>query len=358
MNKQELFAGLKVVELAGVLAGPAVGMFFAEMGATVLKVENPSNKGDITRGWFLDSEKKESQSAYYSSVNFNKEILWADLNLENDLSIVLDHIAEADVVIANFKPSSAKRLGLDADTLRKKFPKLIYAQISGYGMEDETPAFDVVLQAEAGFMYMNGEKGGAAVKIPIAIIDILAAHQLKEAILIALLQRGISGIGATVHVSLYNAALASLANQATNYLMGGIIPQRIGSLHPNIAPYGETFYTKDNKAIVLAIGNDKQFTALCDCLNIKDLNTDNRFNTNGVRVINRESLSVILSKGFAQFESNYLLGKLKSNNVPCGDVRNMSEVLNSENAQKLILTEMLPDGQITKRMATAVFDIK
>ncbi|CAN1508460.1 CaiB Predicted acyl-CoA transferases/carnitine dehydratase [Flavobacteriaceae bacterium] len=357
MNKQELFAGLKIVELAGVLAGPAVGMFFAELGATVIKVENPSNNGDVTRSWLLESESKENQSGYYSSVNYNKKVMWADLTVEKDLQLVLNEIAEADIVIANFKPSSAIKLGLDAETLRSKFPRLIYAQISGYGAKDETPAFDVVLQAEAGFIYINGEKEGAAVKVPIAIIDILAAHQLKEAILIALLKRSSSNQGMTVHVSLYNAALASLANQATNYLMGGIVPERMGSLHPNIAPYGETFYTKDHKAIVLAVGNDKQFTALCLCLNINDLLSDVRFSSNNLRVKNRESLSSLLGNAFVQFESDFLLNELKNNNVPCGDIRNMSEVLKSESAQKLILTEILSSGQITKRMATAVFDM-
>jgi crotonobetainyl-CoA:carnitine CoA-transferase CaiB-like acyl-CoA transferase len=357
MKKQELFAGLKVVELAGVLAGPAVGMFFAELGATVLKVENPSDNGDVTRSWLLETEEKSKQSGYYSSVNYHKKVLWADLTLEEDVENVLNHIAQADVVIANFKPSSAKKMGLDADTLRKKHPKLIYAQISGYGVNDETPAFDVVLQAEAGFMHMNGEKEGAAVKMPIAIIDILAAHQLKEAILIALYQRSISGQGATLHISLYNAALASLANQATNYLMGGIIPQRMGSLHPNIAPYGETFYSRDGKGIVLAVGNEKQFASLCNCLNLDALPANVLYSTNAERVKNRGSLSVVLANAFTNFESEVLLALLKSSNVPCGDIRTMPEVLNAESAQKLILTETLPDGQITKRMATAVFDI-
>jgi crotonobetainyl-CoA:carnitine CoA-transferase CaiB-like acyl-CoA transferase len=357
MNKQELFADLKVVELAGVLAGPAVGMFFAELGATVLKVENPSNNGDVTRSWFLDSESKEKQSGYYSSVNYNKKVIWADLTVTKDFELVLNEIATADIVISNFKPSSAKKMGLDWETLRNKFPKLIYAQISGYGIADETPAFDVVLQAEAGFMYINGEADGIPLKMPIALIDVLAAHQLKEALLIALWKRSITGLGATAHISLYNAALSSLANQATNYLMGNEIPQRMGSLHPNIAPYGETFYTKDSKAIVLAVGNDKQFTALCTCLRIKQVSNLDLFKNNTLRVQNRIELGEILSEAFSKLDSATLLKELKNNNVPCGDIRSMDEVLNIESAQKLILTETLKDGQITKRMATAVFDL-
>jgi len=357
MKKQELFADLKVVELAGVLAGPAVGMFFAELGANVLKIENPTNNGDVTRSWRLEEEEDNAQSAYYSSVNYNKTILWADLKNADDLEFVLGHIASADIVLSNFKPSSAKQLGLDANTLRKKYPKLIYAQVSGYGIADETPAFDVVLQAEAGFMFINGEAAGGPVKMPVALIDILAAHQLKEAVLIALLQRAKTGLGATTHISLYNAALSSLANQATNYLMGGVVPQRMGSLHPNIAPYGETFYTSDSKAIVLAVGNDKQFASLCKCLNVEQVADSVLFKTNGLRVQNRVKLGEILTEAFLKFESAGVLSMLKKNNVPCGDIRSMDEVLNNQTAQELILTEKLKSGQITKRMATAVFDI-
>jgi crotonobetainyl-CoA:carnitine CoA-transferase CaiB-like acyl-CoA transferase len=305
----------------------------------------------------LESESQDAQSAYYSSVNYNKTIIWADLKKADDIEMVLNHIASADVVISNFKPSSAKQLGLDAIALRKKFPKLIYAQISGYGIDDETPAFDVVLQAEAGFMFINGEAGGVPLKMPIALIDVLAAHQLKEAVLVALLQRSKTGLGATAHISLYNAALSSLANQATNYLMGGEIPQRMGSLHPNIAPYGETFYTNDGKAIVLAVGNDKQFVGLCTCLNLENIDALDLYKTNALRVQNRMELGKILAEAFSKFDSATLLTDLKNNNVPCGDIRSMDEVLDNETAQKLILSETLKDGQITKRMATAVFDI-
>ncbi len=333
MQKQKLFTDLKIVELAGVLAGPAVGMFFAELGANVLKVENPSNNGDITRSWRLESENENTQSAYYSSVNYKKTIIWADLKKNDDLEKVMNHIASADVVISNFKPSSAKQLGLDAVALRTKFPKLIYAQVSGYGFEDETPAFDVVLQAEAGFMFINGEAGSVPLKMPIALIDVLAAHQLKEAILVALLQRSKINLGATVHISLYSAALASLANQATNYLMGGEIPQQMGSLHPNIAPYGETFYTNDGKAIVLAIGNDKQFASLCKCLNLTILQAQDDdselFKTNVLRVKNRMELRKILTEAFSKWDSATLLKELKNNNVPCGDIRSMDEVLDN-----------------------------
>lgn len=357
MKKEVLFEGLKVVELASVLAGPAVGMFFSELGAEVVKVENPITNGDVTRSWVAETEKDQQQSAYYSSVNYKKKVLWADLNQPDSFNEVLLLIATADILIVNFKPSFAKRLGLDATSLCKRFPKLIYAQISGYGELNERAAFDVVLQAEAGFMYMNGQVDGPPIKMPIALIDVLAAHQLKEAVLIALLERYKTGLGSFVHVSLYASALASLANQATNYLMGGKVPQRMGSLHPNIAPYGESFLTKDAKEIVLAVGNDAQFQKLCDCLQIKDLARSSLYVTNKSRLQNRKSLAENLSNAFLRFDRDVILSELKIANVPAAAIQDLSEVLNNNTAKEYILTETLEDGQITKRMATAVFDI-
>ena len=292
---KEIFKGVKIVELASVLAGPAVGMFFAELGAEVVKIENATTGGDVTRSWKLPSENQEELgSAYFSSVNYGKQHVFFDLEKAEDKQKTFDLLRGCDVVISNFKDTSAARLGVDYARLKAINPKIIYAQIYGYDADDETPAFDVVLQAETGFMQMNGERGGKAVKMPVALIDILAAHQLKEGILIALLQRERTGLGAFVSVSLYESAVASLANQATNWLMAGKIPQRIGSEHPNIAPYGDVFETKDAQEIVLACGTERQWKNLCDALNLSDLKTDNLFKTNALRVQNRQKLVVIL----------------------------------------------------------------
>ena len=260
------FQGLRVVELAGVLAGPAVGMFFAELGARVIKIENSRTGGDITRQWKLSAEPEDSSvSAYYCSVNWNKEVRLLDLETREAQVEVHELVAGADLVISNFKPDSARRLRMDADTLRDLNGRLIYAQIDAFGPDEQRPAFDVVLQAEAGYLYMSGEPGRPPVKMPVALIDLLAAHQLKEAVLVALLQRERSGKGCTVRTSLFESALASLANQATNWLMGGLVPQPIGTQHPNIAPYGDIVHTADGKPLVLAVGTDRQFAALCHC---------------------------------------------------------------------------------------------
>ncbi|MDX1912653.1 MAG: CoA transferase, partial [Saprospiraceae bacterium] len=184
--QESFFKGLKVVEFASVLAGPAVGMFFAELGAEVVKIENKTTGGDVTRGWKQATEDPASPiSAYWSSVNWGKKYLLLDLGDAADRAQALEYALAADVVISNFKPSSARRMGFDAQTLRAQNPQLIYAQLNAFAdPEDESPAFDAVLQAEAGFLYMTGEANRPPVKMPVALIDILAAHQLKEAILL------------------------------------------------------------------------------------------------------------------------------------------------------------------------------
>ncbi len=366
MEKNSFLKGLKIVELAGVLAGPAVGMFFAELGAKVIKIENPALGGDITRSWFVagdpalqanQTHKTPLQTAYYSSVNWGKTVVWANLEDESSRQHVLQLLADADIVLSNFKPSSAKRLGFDYQSLKQLYPRLIYAQISGYGIDDETPAFDVVLQAETGFMAMNGQTDSPPTKMPVALIDVLAAHQLKQGILLALLQRNETQTGAFVHVSLQDAALAALCNQATNWLMAGYNPPRMGSLHPNIAPYGELFTTADQQQIVLAIGTDRQFQQLCKVLERPILAENRLFSTNVLRVKNRKTLENELVLAFLSLNSVDILEKLKKNGVPAGLVKTMQQVQETDAAKRLHLFETTENGQQTVRMQTAVFDI-
>lgn len=355
---ENIFKDLKVIELASVLAGPAVGLFFAELGAEVIKIENKKTGGDITRTWRLPSEDKNaSVSAYYCAINWNKEVEFLDLSTKEGKRTVYDLVKEADVVIANYKKQSAKKLGMDYDSLKAICPDLIYANISGFGEESERVAFDVVLQAESGFMYMNGQPESPPTKMPVALIDVLAAHQLKEGVLVALLQRYKTGKGAYVSVSLLEAAVASLANQATNWLMGKHIPQRMGSLHPNIAPYGELFETKDGKLLILSIGSDRQFGALCTCLNRLDLLENEAYISNTKRVKNRLVLAKELRLSFKELIAKDILQKCHQRYVPIGQVRNMQEVFEQPTAQAMILEENI-DGLATKRVRTAAFRIE
>lgn len=351
----EIFKDLKVIELASVLAGPAVGMFFAELGAEVTKIENKRAGGDVTRTWRLASEDKAAPvSAYYCAINWNKEALLLNLSNEQDQQQVYELVKDADVVIANYKKASAKKLGMDYETLKAINPKLIYANISGFGEESERVAFDVVLQAESGFMYMNGQPSSPPTKMPVALIDVLAAHQLKEGILVALLQRYKTGKGTYVSVSLLEAAVASLANQATNWLMAGHIPQQMGSLHPNIAPYGELFKSKDGKLLILSIGSNKQFQKLCECLNRLDLLGEDCYKDNVQRVKNRISLAQALEQAFLEVNAAEILELCHQNYVPIGQVRNMKEVFEQPEATAMILEEDI-QGMATKRVRTAAF---
>jgi crotonobetainyl-CoA:carnitine CoA-transferase CaiB-like acyl-CoA transferase len=359
MNTSTFFKGnLKVVELASVLAGPAVGMFFAELGAEVIKIENKKTGGDMTRSWKLPSEDPQSPfSAYYASVNYKKKAYLLDLEDPSDQSIAQNYIKEADVVISNYRTNIAQKLGVDYQKLQMLNPRLIFAQLNAFDAESTRPAFDVVLQAEAGFMYMNGTPDGPPVKMPVALIDVLAAHQLKEAILLALLHRAQTGKGSYVQTSLFESAVASLANQASNWLMEGHIPQRMGTQHPNIAPYGDVFISSDTQQIVLAVGTEKQFALLCKILDCCDLLDNERFSQNAARVKNRSELNDILSQKIGQFRASDLLALLEQAQVPAASIRNLQGVFELSAAQAMVLTETLPDGTLSKRVKSVAFDI-
>lgn len=356
----DFFKDLKVVELANVLAGPAVGMFFSELGATVLKIENKLTDGDVTRSWKLASEdKNKNYSAYYASVNFKKKSVFLDFTYEADKQVAYNTIKDADIVISNYKPGDDKKLGFDYDTIKKLNPSIIYAHLTGFGTYSKRTAYDLVLQAETGFMHMNGEENSNPLKMPVALIDILAAHQLKEGILVALLKKQKTGEGSIVTVSLYDSAIASLANQASNWLTAGYNPKAIGSKHPNIAPYGEIFDTEDHKKIVLAIGNNKQFKLLCETLGIIDIVNYEKYSTNTNRVKNRKELEAILNKIISKQQSDELMKLFIEKDIPAGIIKSVQNVFDEKESQSLILEEQTTEFEgLTKRVKTAVFKVK
>jgi len=327
-----------VIELASVLAGPSVGMWLAELGARVIKVEHHVKGGDVTRSWRLASESEaDDRSAYFSSVNWGKESIGVDLRDPAGKQVVYDLIAKADIVIASYKPGDAAKLGMDADALLKRHPHLIYADLSAYGGDDERVGFDAIIQAEAGFTYMNGSPGGDPVKMPVALMDLMAAHQLKEGILMALLSKERTGKGRHVQTSLLGAGLASLANQATNWLVAGHVPQRMGSDHPNIVPYGTVFYARNQQGLVLAVGNDRQFAGLCEALEKPEWSSDVRFSTPKARVTHREVLKSLLNQAIGDWERPALLQVLRRLKVPAGAVMDMEAALSQPTAQRLLL---------------------
>ncbi len=336
----ELFKNLLVVECASVLAGPAVGMFFAELGSHVIKIENPKTGGDLTRKWKLPSESRETDvSAYFSSVNWGKQSITLNLYDSSDRKLFDRIISKADIFIQNFKPGDEAKLNLSYSTLKQINEKLIYARIDAFGEDDPRPGFDAILQAETGYMSINGKPGDDPLKMPVALIDVLLAHQVKEAILIALLERSQSGKGSFITSSLFDAGVSSLVNQATNYLVAGVIPIQQGSEHPNIAPYGSTFQTKDKLKIVIAAGTDKQFKTLCEIIELKHLPSDDRFSKNQQRVANRDLLNKLLAEKIALLDSNEILTRLQENSVPCGLVRDLESVFNLKHSKQLLLSD-------------------
>lgn len=342
-----MFNKLKVLELASVLAGPSVGQFFAELGAEVIKVENAGAGGDVTRSWRAPGEKTDDRSAYFCSANWGKKSIALDLAAPEGKRILLQLVGRADIIIVSFKPGDAEKLGVAYGDLSHDNPRLIYGQITGYGEQDSRVGYDAVIQAESGFMSMNGETGGLPMKMPVALIDLLAAHQLKEGLLIALINRMQNGRGQRVEVSLIDSAIASLANQGSNWLVGKMLPQRQGSLHPNIAPYGESFTTSDGKTLLLAVGNDRQFISLLKILGLDALSEDPRFSTNEHRVKNRRLLHATLVESIEEFDSDVLMKMLNESNVPAGMVNDLRHVFEGESAKSVMIGNSQMSGTRT-----------
>lgn len=344
-----IFKELKVLELASVLAGPSVGQFFAELGATVIKVENPANGGDVTRSWKGAQEQTDDRSAYFCSVNWGKQSISVDLNTLAGKNQIYALIPSCDVVLVSYKPGDAEKLGMDYKTLAGLNSRLIYGSITGYGAHNPRVGYDAVIQAEAGFMFMNGSPGGSSLKMPVALMDVLAGHQLKEGILLALLNREKTGSGDCVEVSLIQAGVASLVNQATNWLVAGKLPTKQGSAHPNIAPYGDVFITADEQELLLAVGSDRQFIDLCSILKLEALPQDERFKTNAARVCNREEMNKSLSKAIANFPATALIEKIHELKIPAALINNMEQVFEIPEAKELLL-----EGDALKGVRTYV----
>lgn len=328
---------MRVLELASVLAGPSVGQFFAELGADVIKIENVKTAGDVTRTWKSAHEKTDDRSAYFCSVNWGKRSVAIDLATPQGQEIVHELALRSQVVIASFKPGDAEKLRVDYPTLSRFSRDLIYGQVTGYGSDNPRVGYDAIIQAEAGFMSMNGLPEGESLKMPVALMDVLAAHHLKEGLLLALLEKAISGKGKIVEVSLIEAAIASLANQGSNWLVAKELPQKQGSAHPNIAPYGDTFRTADDHEILLAVGTDAQFRGLCSSLGKRDLANDPRFKDNPSRVKNRAELKIELQSLFSGVQGRNCMEFLHRARVPAGRIQTVRQALEGDATQNILL---------------------
>ncbi len=343
---------IRVVELASVLAGPSAGQFLAEQGASVIKVENAKTGGDVTRTWTMAGERDADQTggrtAYFSCCNWGKRSIAADLRHPDGRAIVHALIQKSDVVIDSYKPGAAENLGVDATTLRGLNDHLVHVSLNGYGADDPRPGYDAAIQAESGFMMMNGQSDGPPTKMPVALIDLLAAHHIKEAVLLGLLKRTSTGSGCHVSISLMDAALSSMANQASGFLQAGILPTRMGSGHPSIVPYGTPFRTRDGKWLTLAVGSDNQFQKLANVLGMANtLGSDDRFRTNTSRVEHRREVESLIDGAVRERELVGLVDELHAAGVPCSKVGSVADSLTDPSRESL----MLRSGDGVERVA-------
>ncbi len=342
---------LNILDLSSVLAGPLVGSFFAEQGARVKKVENARTNGDVTRNWKLRNEDPKSEfSSYYASANYKKECILLDFEKKEDNDTLMRLIREADILIDNFRPRVAQKFNLQFEDLKQINPSLIHAQISSYPNDQGRPAYDVILQAESGFISMTGSDTKHLAKLPVAFIDLIASHQLRQGILTALLERENEKKALKVEVSLVEAALSALVNQASAYLNSEVIAAPIGTAHPNIAPYGDLFECGDGVQILFAIGSDVHWSKLCQLLGNKDLAQS--FPTNQVRVQNRQAMNREIQKLCKQLNSGEVLSLCADQEVPAARVQKIDESLSSEHARSMIL-----EDRLGKRLRTSCFSI-
>jgi formyl-CoA transferase/CoA:oxalate CoA-transferase len=317
--------GLKVVDLTRVLAGPFCAMLLGDMGADVIKVEEPV-AGDDARAWgpFVGS----GWSAYFVGVNRSKRSLALDLRTPSGRDVLGRLLGQADVLIENFRPGSLAKLGFGYDEVRARNGRLVYCSISGYGRtgpRQHLPGYDPIVQAESGFMDITGAPDGPPVRTGVATADYLAALYAFGGILLALRDRDRTGCGQHVDIALYDAVLSTMSLPAGILQGTGITPKRMGNEHPAIAPY-ETLQARD-AAVMVAAGNQRLWKQLCEAIGLADLVADDRFRTNMDRVRNRTALKQLLEGALSAFTVDELLERLQAAGVPCGRVRTVAEAL-------------------------------
>lgn len=354
-------AGIRVLDLSRVLAGPWAGQILADYGAEVLKVERPGT-GDDTRSWGPPwwGEGEARVAAYFVCANRGKRSVAIDLASEAGSQQVRELAREADILIENYKVGQLAKYGLDARSLQAINPRLIYCSITGYGQTgplSHKAGYDFAIQAEAGLMSITGEPDGEPQKVGVAVTDLMTGVYATTAILAALHERDRTGRGRVIDASLFDVQVAMLANQGANQLIGGTTPQRMGNAHPNIVPY-QVFPTRDGH-MVLAVGNDGQFVRLCEAAGHPALARDQRFTSNPQRVEHRAALIPLITQWTLQRDTADWVALLKAAGVPCSPILNVAEVMEhphtlarelrlqaqDANTPPMVAQPMLMDGQ-------------
>ncbi len=334
---QAPLAGIRVLDMSRVLAGPWAGQTLADLGAEVIKVERPGC-GDDTRHWgppYLkdDAGNDTAEAVYFMAANRGKKSITVDITSSGGQKVIKELMAISDIVIENYKVGGLKKYGLDYASIKDAFPKVIYCSITGFGQTgpyQHRAGYDFMIQGMGGLMSITGEKdelpGGGPQKVGVAVTDIFTGLYATIAIQGALLERQNSGLGQHIDLALFDVQAAVLANQASNYLVGGVKPERLGNAHPNIVPY-QAFATTDSH-IILAVGNDLQFGKFVKLAQCEHWLEDERFASNPQRVGNRELVCEAVSKVIAKHSSAYWLDALESAGVPCGPINDIEQVFN------------------------------
>ncbi len=324
--------GVKVLDLSRILAGPTCTQLLGDLGASVIKIENPATGGDDTRQWgppyVEDADGNRSDlSAYFMASNRNKKSVALDITTAEGQAEIRRLAAQADILIENFKPGGLAKYGLDYATLSQEFPDLVYCSISGYGQTGPNaskPGYDLMAQAYGGVMSLTGEPDGAPMKVGVGIADVMCGMYASVGILAALRHRDLTGEGQQIDLALVDAQVAWLVNEGVNYLTSGDVPQRRGNGHPNIVPY-DVYETADGH-VILAVGNDSQFKRLCDFIDMPHLAQDERFSTNPSRLEHRDALNAKLRPAVKSLRTEQVISGLEALKVPVGPVQTLDQV--------------------------------
>ncbi|SOZ17621.1 putative deshydratase, CoA-transferase; L-carnitine dehydratase/bile acid-inducible protein family [Cupriavidus taiwanensis] len=317
-------AGIRVVDLSRILGGPYCGQILGDHGADVLKIEPP--QGDDTRTW--GPPFKDGVASYYFGLNRNKRVMRLDLTAEPDREVLLALLADADVLVENFKTGTLEKWGLGYDVLSARFPRLVHCRVSGFGADGPLgglPGYDAAIQAMSGILSINGEADGDPLRVGLPVVDMVTGLNAVIGVLLALQERVRSGRGQFVEAALYDSGLSLLHPHAANWFMSGTTPQRTGNAHPNIYPYDTVATGTD--PIFLAVGNDRQFRILCEHLRLPALADDERYATAGARSVNRVALKAELEARLSEFDGKVLADELVAAGVPCAPVLSVPDAL-------------------------------
>jgi crotonobetainyl-CoA:carnitine CoA-transferase CaiB-like acyl-CoA transferase len=336
MQNNSALAGVRVLDLSRVLAGPWATQIFADLGAEVIKIERPG-VGDDTRGWgppfARDAEGARSDAAYFLCANRGKASVTVDFTRPQGADLIRALARTCDVVVENFKVGGLAKYGLDYASLSQIKPGIVYCSVTGFGQtgpDRGRAGYDYMIQAMGGMMSITGEPDGEPIRAGVAVVDLFAGLYASSAVLAALLHVRATGVGQAIDIALFDVQAAMLANQAANYFATGVSPGRLGNAHPNLAPYA-VFATLDG-AVVLAVGNDGQFRAFCRAAGVQALGQDPLFATNAARVDNRQALNAAMDPIMRARSSADWLALMEAAGVPCGPINTIEQVFQEPQA--------------------------